>query len=74
MKNLDDLVYDLEKRKALNIHSVVKSLVCLNNYKDQLTQDKTYDIISENVHNDYSIVNDLGEVKHYHRSWFDWKK
>lgn len=74
MKNLDDLVYDIEKRKALTTHSVVKSLLCLSNYKDQLTQDKPYDINSENGYNDYSIVNDLGEVKQYHRSWFDWRK
>ena len=74
MKNLDDLVYDIEKRKALTIRDVVKSLVCLNNYKDQLTNAKCYDIISKNEHNDYKIVNDLGEVQQYHRSWFDWKK
>tara|TARA_R110002012_G_scaffold163135_2_gene325457 strand:+ start:276 stop:503 length:228 start_codon:yes stop_codon:yes gene_type:complete len=57
-----------------DIHVVVKSLVCLNNYKDHLTQNKPYEIISENKHNDYRIINDLGDTKEYHRSWFDWKK
>ena len=28
MKNLDDLVYEIEKNKALNIHVVSKSFYC----------------------------------------------
>lgn len=57
----------------LNKQLIVKSLVCVSSYKNNLTLGKSYEILNENKFNDYKIKDDLGNIVEFHRSWFDWK-